>query len=101
MRVSVTDAKGQLTELSGEPRLVMRSSLPVMATPPCVSSPSKRFLSRKRAGEYLRRPVGPVVPRRALVPPPRGARTSSMAMTVCPNDRGRYLRADGDRSWGS
>lgn len=96
MQISVTDAKGQLTELvrraeAGDEIILTRHGhaavLPVKAVPDRKSR--RALLEAMRASAPSGRRSGHL---------PREARIFSTAMMACLNDRGRYLGADGDRS---
>ena len=96
MQVSVTEAKGQLTELvrraeAGDEVILTRhghAALRLVPVRGCQTGDPAGRCSRRLARPPRRKPR----PDRVL----RAARISSMAMTACPDDRGRYVGADGD-----
>src|ERR1700738_992479 len=85
MQISVTDAKGQLTELvrraeKGDEIVLTRHGHPAA-----------------RLGHYSKSYEFPALPGQLPDQAPRVVRISSMETTACRNDRRRYFRVDGDR----
>ena len=98
MKVSVTEAKGQLTELvrraeAGDEVILTRHGHAVVRLAPVKAAPDSK--SRRALLEAVRAAAaGRRRPDRAR----RAVRISFMAMMACPDDRGRYVGADGDRA---
>lgn len=95
MQISVSDAKGQLTELvrraeAGDEVILTRHGHAAVRLVPVTTVPNKE--SRRALLEAVRASAKAIAGR-AL----RAAKTSSMAMVVCQNDRCRYIRINGDR----
>lgn len=98
MQISVTDAKGQLTELvrraeAGDEIILTRHGHAAVRLVPVKAVPDRK--SRRALLEAMRASAPPGRRSEHL---PREARIFSTAMMACLNDRGRYLGADGDRS---
>ena len=93
MQVSVTEAKGQLTELvrraeAGDEVILTRHGHAAVRLVPVKAAPDRRIPpGAARGGSRIR--LGESRGRARVL---RAARISSMAMTACPDDRGRYAR---------
>jgi prevent-host-death family protein len=88
MRISITDAKSQLTALvrraeAGEEIILTRHGRAAVRLVPLKSMPDPK--ARRRLLEAVRMSGAARARHRGQAPPE--ARTSCMARTVCPNDR--------------